>query len=218
MEPVTLTTERLLLRTVGSHDVDALYAACQDPDIQRWTLVPSPYRREHAHTFATQQVPEGWRSGTMFNLGVFLRTDTSPEGGPATEDSGTGRGQAPAPREGDLVAMVGISARFQSTGEIGFWAAKEHRGHGYVAEAGVALSRWAFTSAGFERLEWRAEVGNHASRAAARKTGFTMEGTLRSALSNKGVRRDCWVGSLLPHDLGLPSAEPYVPAPSGRAA
>ena len=43
---------------------------------------------------------------------------------------------------------------------------------------------------------------------------FTIEGTLRSALNNKGVRRDCWVGSLLPSDLGLPSTAPYLPAPT----
>ena len=43
MEPVTLTTARLLLRTVGPQDTDAVHAAAQDPDIQRWTTVPSPY-------------------------------------------------------------------------------------------------------------------------------------------------------------------------------
>ncbi|MCZ9345888.1 GNAT family N-acetyltransferase, partial [Streptomyces sp. TRM76130] len=38
MEPQTLTTDRLLLRTVGPQDTDAVLAACQDPDIQRWTV------------------------------------------------------------------------------------------------------------------------------------------------------------------------------------
>ena len=66
-----------------------------------------------------------------------------------------------------------------------------------------------------DRVEWRAEVGNAGSRAVAQRAGFTIEGTLRSAIDNKGVRRDCWVGSLLPSDLGLPSAAPYVLAPSG---
>ena len=36
MEPVTLTTDRLLLRAVGPQDTDAVYAAVQDPDIARW--------------------------------------------------------------------------------------------------------------------------------------------------------------------------------------
>jgi RimJ/RimL family protein N-acetyltransferase len=192
MEPVTLTTDRLLLRTVGPGDTDAVYAACQDPDIQRWTTVPSPYLRAHADSFVGQLVPDGWRDGSMFTLGVFLQ-------------DGTARG-------GELVAMTAISMRPQSTGEIGFWTAKEHRGNGYVTEAALSVSRWAFTSLAIDRVEWRAEVGNEASRAVALRVGFTLEGTLRSAIDHGGVRRDCWVGSLLPSDLGLPSTAPYLPA------
>ncbi|MFM8563572.1 MAG: GNAT family N-acetyltransferase [Acidimicrobiia bacterium] len=32
-------------------DVDWITEACQDPDIQRWTLVPRPYTRDHAVFF-----------------------------------------------------------------------------------------------------------------------------------------------------------------------
>ncbi|MEU0740014.1 GNAT family N-acetyltransferase [Streptomyces sp. NPDC006134] len=189
MEPVTLTTGRLLLRAVGPQDTDAVYAACQDPDIQRWTVVPSPYLPEHARGFTEQIVPSGWAAGTAFTFGVFLPT-------------------------GDLVAMLGLTVLSPGTAEIGFWGAKEHRGRGYVTEAVLAVSRWAFTEAAVDRVEWRAEVGNTPSRAVAERAGFTLEGTLRCAIDNKGVRRDCWVGSLLPSDLGLPSTAPYVPAPS----
>lgn len=189
MDPVVLTTGRLLLRTVGPHEADSVYAACQDPDIQRWTTVPSPYLREHADVFVGRMVPDGWANGSMFTFGAFLPT-------------------------GELVAMIGLTRHSMGTGEIGFWAAKEHRGNGYVSEAALAVARWAFASVGTDRVEWRAEVGNHASRAAALRAGFTMEGTLRSAIDNKGVRRDCWVGSLLPSDLGLPSTAPYLPPPS----
>ena len=38
----------LTLRPPRPDDADAVTAACQDPEIPRWTLVPSPYRREHA--------------------------------------------------------------------------------------------------------------------------------------------------------------------------
>ncbi|MFE4664231.1 GNAT family N-acetyltransferase [Streptomyces sp. NPDC056716] len=188
MEPVTLSTDRLRLRAVGPDDTDVVHAACQDPDIQRWTTIPSPYLPEHAESFVRQASPEGWAAGSMFTFGVFL-----PEGG--------------------LTGMLGITMRSLGVGEIGYWAAKEHRGHGYTTEAAVAASRWAFVHARVDRVEWRAEVGNHASRAVAEKAGFTIEGVLRSGLNNNGVRRDCWIGSLLPSDLGLPSTAPYLPAP-----
>ncbi|MFC5959119.1 GNAT family N-acetyltransferase [Streptomyces pratens] len=187
MDPVALTTDRLLLRTVGPQDTDAVYAACQDPDIQRWTTVPSPYLPEHAQGFTEQMCPDGWTSGSMFTFGVFLPS-------------------------GELTGMLGITMRSLGVGEIGYWGTKKHRGNGYITEAAVAASRWAFTKMSIDRVEWRAEVGNRASRAVAEGAGFVIEGTLRSSLNNKGVLRDCWIGSLLPSDLGLPSTAPYLPA------
>ncbi|MFE1326577.1 GNAT family N-acetyltransferase [Streptomyces sp. NPDC058741] len=189
MDPVTLTTDRLLLRTVGPQDTDAVYDACQDPEIQRWTTIPSPYLREHARGFTEQMVRDGWADGSAFTFGVFLRS-------------------------GELAGMLGITERALGTAEIGFWAVREHRGRGYVTEAALAACRWAFAHAAVDRVEWRAEVGNRGSRAVAEHAGFRIEGTLRSAMNNKGVRRDLWVGSLLPSDLGLPSTAPYLPAPA----
>ena len=193
MEPVTLTTSRLLLRTVGAQDTDAVFAAAQDPDIQRWTTIPSPYLAEHAESFTRQLVPDGWSNGSVFTFGVFLP-------------------------QGELAGMIGLTRHPLNTAEIGFWATKEHRGHGYTAEAVAAVTRWAFTELSFDRVEWRAEVGNHASRKVAERTGFTFEGTLRSAITNAGTRRDCWLASLLPADLDLPSPSPYLPprSPSGN--
>ncbi|GGW35199.1 acetyltransferase [Streptomyces lucensis JCM 4490] len=187
MEPVTLTTDRLLLRAVGPDDTEAVYRAAQDPDIQRWTTIPSPYLHEHARAFTEQMVPDGWSQGSMFTFGVFL----------------TG---------GGLAGMIGLTMHSLGAAEVGYWAAREHRGHGYVTEAVLTACRWVFTDVGVDRVEWRAEVGNRASRAVAERAGFTVEGTLRSGVNNKGVRRDCWVGSLLPSDLGLPSTAPYLPA------
>ncbi|MFJ9025524.1 GNAT family N-acetyltransferase [Streptomyces sp. NPDC102259] len=188
-EPVTLTTPRLVLRPLDPRDTDAVYTAAQDPDIQRWTTIPSPYLPEHARSFTELLAPEGWASGSMFTFGVFLH-------------------------DGALTGVLSLTMRSPGTAEIGFWAAKEHRGNGYTTEATLTAARWAFATLPVDRLEWRAEIGNTASRAVAESAGFTLEGTLRSAIANKGVRRDCWLASLLPSDLGLPSTAPYVPVPS----
>lgn len=48
-----------------------------------------------------------------------------------------------------------------------------------------------------ERIAWRAEVGNDASRRVVEQAGFTVEGLLRQALRAQPGRRDHWVGSLL---------------------
>lgn len=191
-EPLTLTGARVVLRPLDPRDTDAVYTAAQDPDVQRWTTIPSPYLREHARSFIELLAPEGWATGSMYTFGVFLP-------------------------DGPLTGVLSLTMRGLGTAEIGFWATKEHRGHGYTTEATLTASRWAFTELGVDRVEWRAEVGNDASRAVAQNAGFTLEGTLRSALNNKGVRRDCWLAALLPSDLGLPSTAPYLPPPRPAA-
>ncbi|MFJ9829340.1 GNAT family N-acetyltransferase [Streptomyces sp. NPDC101160] len=187
MEPITLSTDRLRLRPFTPEDADAVYDACQDPDIQRWTTVPSPYGRADAELFVTRIAPEGWRLD-----GEYVFAVEPLEGGP-------------------LLAATGLHARGPGVREVGYWLAKEHRGHGYMTEAVTALARWAIGSLGVHRLLWRAEVGNAPSRAVAERVGFTVEGVERAGLVNNGTVRDCWLGSLLPSDLGLPSPLPYLP-------
>jgi RimJ/RimL family protein N-acetyltransferase len=185
MDPQTLRSDRLELRALVSADIDAVHAACQDPEIQRWVPIPSPYERQHAEYFVEHIVTEGWRTDTAYTFGSFAR------------DSGVLIGAANLHRQGD-------------TWEVGYWTGREHRGRGYTTEAVATLARWAFAQ-GVERLEWRAETGNTASRVVAEKAGFLLEGTLRAAVLSRNVLRDLWIGSLLPSDLGLEGRHPYLP-------
>lgn len=189
MEPITLTTDRLLLRPFAPGDADEVYTACQDPDIQRWTVVPSPYSRADAELFTRQLSPGGWQDDSMYNFAVV-------------------------PRDGGALAgALGINRRsLPGTYEVGFWTARDHRGRGYMTEAVRCAAQWTFGTLGGDRLEWRAETGNVPSRAVALRAGFRMEGDQRSGLLNKGVRRDTWTGALLPSDLGLPGTCAYLPA------
>lgn len=192
MEQITLTTERLLLRPLGPADADAVHAACQDPEIPRWTTVPSPYTPDHAADFTGRICPEGWRDDSLYNFGVF------------TLDTGVLVGCM------GLVRLAGLPAPDHQA-ELGYWTVKEHRGKGYTAEAGRAVCAWAFDTLGAERVEWYAEAGNEGSRAVALKIGFVMEGTIRSKIIHEGTRRDAWSGSLLPSDWGRTGETAYLP-------
>src|SRR4051812_517271 len=64
MEPVELQTSRLTLRAPTAVDVQAITAACQDPEIPRWTTVPSPYDPRDAEDFV-RLVAERWENGTQ---------------------------------------------------------------------------------------------------------------------------------------------------------
>jgi Acetyltransferase (GNAT) domain len=45
---VKLQDDAILLRPFTRDDVPAIVAACQDPEIPRWTSVPSPYAESDA--------------------------------------------------------------------------------------------------------------------------------------------------------------------------
>ncbi|MEU8585181.1 GNAT family N-acetyltransferase [Streptomyces abikoensis] len=194
MEPIHLTTERLLLRPFTSSDVPAVHAACQDPDIPRYTSVPSPYTLEDARAFVGTKCPDGWRDDSMYTFGLFSREDGRLIGSMC------------------LVRLAELRTP-ERQAELGYWTAKEGRGRGHTVEAAREVIRWAFEDLGVERLEWYAEAGNEGSRAVALKAGFRMEGTMRSKIVYNGTRRDAWIGSLLPSDLGRPTHTPYLPFP-----
>lgn len=172
MEPVTLTTERLLLRPFAEPDIDAVHQACQDPDIHYYTPIPSPYHRADAEQFVARG---GHRraSGADYAFGAFRADD------------------------GALVGAYDLERIHLGVYELGYWAAKEQRGQGYSFEAAKAVCDWGFATLGVHRLEWWAMVGNTASRALAEKLGFVLEGTLRHRVIANGEPCDWWVGGLL---------------------
>lgn len=183
MEPVTLRTDRLVLTSPGPGDVDALYEACQDADIQRYTTVPSPYLREHAVAFI-DTVAEQWGRGVALTWAIR--------------------------RDERLIGTIGLY-RLDGLGaaEIGYWVAPPARGEGVLREAAAAVIEWGFAAdgLGLARIEWRAVVGNLASARAARALGFRYEGMLRAALRNgSGWRSDGWVAGLLAHDDRAPTS------------
>src|SRR5260370_6068976 len=115
-----LKTKRLLLRPWRPEDADSIYRICQDPEIQRWTSVPSPYERSDAETFVRRIVPDGLAYGTDAVFGIFER------------ETGIIAG---------AIGLHGITAEDVSgmsrvrQAELGYWANPETRGQGYLTEA-----------------------------------------------------------------------------------
>ena len=185
MSPVTLTTERLVLSAPTSADVDAITAACQDPEIPRWTTVPTPYSREDAEGFV-RLIAGWWEDGSQAIWAI--RHDDA------------------------LVGTIGLHHITEHPAgahtELGFWMAAEARGNGFLTEAGRAVIDWGFAERGITRIQWRAVVGNDASARAARAMGFRYEGLLRQALTSPRGRDDGWVAGLLATDDRVPVAWP----------
>lgn len=182
MNPPELHADGLLLRAWQPGDADAVYRACQDSDIQRWTAVPRPYLHEHAISYVTEISPNGWADGSTALFAVCDATT------------------------GEMLASCGLVVINErtGTGELGYWTAPWARGRGVMVAASRAVARWAFESRGLNRLIWHAEIGNHASRLVALRTGFTIGGQIRLAdLGGRGNPLG-WVGTLLPGEVPVP--------------
>lgn len=174
----TNSGREMLLRPWNSSDADAVYEACQDPDIVRWTTVPSPYTREHAAGFTGSSGSVAWdrMSGVHF----------------AVTDAATGA----------VLASCGLVDvdHSDSTAEVGYWVAPWARRQGVATAATRAVTWWATTDLGARRVSLEAAAGNYGSQQVAADAGFTREGVHRSKAARFDERYDMVMFSFLPGD------------------
>ena len=85
--------------------------------------------------------------------------------------------------------------------ELGLWLAPQVRGRGYATHALRLGAGWLFAACGLERLQLLTHPDNEAMLAAARATGFVLEGVLREYEREPRGRVDLVILSLLPRDM-----------------
>jgi RimJ/RimL family protein N-acetyltransferase len=186
MEPVLLRTPRLTLERPTVADIDAITDAAQDPEVPRWTTLPSPYTRTHAEEFVARSA-KWWDAASELTWGIR--------------------------RDDRWIGMIGLHRiELGGSAEIGYWMAKQARGKGYLTEAARAVVDFGFApyGLGLARIEWRAVAGNVPSARTARRLGFRYEGLLRQGLSDPRGRSDGWIAALLAGDDRDPQPWPVL--------
>lgn len=141
-----LAAGELVLRTPQAVDVPWIHAACQDPEIGRWTRIPQPYEAHHAVEFVAQ-AERGEADGTDFPLMIEL-ADT-----------------------GELLGAIGAHHVGHGSAEVGYWIAADARGRGIARAALAALCQWA-DGHGIGLLYARVLLGNEASERVLAACGF----------------------------------------------
>jgi ribosomal-protein-alanine N-acetyltransferase len=166
------------LRLMSEADIPAVVAAVQDPEIPRWTRVPSPYGQEDARLFR-RMTTSGLQAGT--DLAALIVS--------ADDD--------------ELLGAVGIHGIDPESGRCsaGYWVTASARGRGVASRALRLLCAYAFDELGVQRVELWIDPDNKPSLGVAESVGFTREGLLRSFMPIRGVRRDMLMYSLLPGEL-----------------
>lgn len=150
--PPVLADDAVALRAWRDSDATAVFEACQDPEIQRWTRVPVPYLTEHAVGFVAN-APRAWNSGGAAPFALVSRETDAVIGS---------------------CSLVEVDIA-QRRAEVGYWVGPGRRGRG-VAQRGLRLlSTWAMDDVGLSRLDALIAVANTASRAVAEHAGFSHE-------------------------------------------
>lgn len=67
-------------------------------------------------------------------------------------------------------------------GHISYWMLPDARRRGVASRAAAEVARWALDDLGLHRLEIHHSTANAPSCRVAENAGFTLEGTMRSAL------------------------------------
>ncbi|WP_423918573.1 GNAT family N-acetyltransferase [Frigoribacterium sp. 2-23] len=180
MRPFVLESSGLRLEVPGTADIPAIVEACSDPDVVRFTTVPTPYHRGDAEFFLSQIVDFGWSTGREYTWGVR------------------------EPGSSLLLGMVSLRLRAH---DIGFWLAPQARGRGLMSRAVTLVADWAFTEGGLPDVLWEGYVGNDGSAAVARRAGFTYTGVGPGLHPGRdGGRPSCWKARLLSTDDRTPRA------------
>jgi RimJ/RimL family protein N-acetyltransferase len=87
---------------------------------------------------------------------------------------------------------------------MGYWLGEEYWGKGIGTKVVKLIIRYIFDNFKIERIEAKVYTWNPASAKILEKSGFTLEGTLRTSTLKAGVIVDEWLYSILRKDLSKP--------------
>ena len=158
----TLQYGRVTLRPPSDGDIPAIYEACQDPLIPRFTTVPAEYSMAHALDFV-QRVPAS----------MELKREI-----PFVIEFGVGGDKEFA----GVISFHTISLE-NHRAEIGYWMHAPMRGKGIGTVAAKIITNYGFLTMGFRRIEAAVDIDNTASQKLLMSAGYTKEGILRQRVT-----------------------------------
>jgi RimJ/RimL family protein N-acetyltransferase len=150
--PITLTGEGIQLREWRSEDLDDLVELLDEPDIARWTPMPSPFDVEAGIAYL-KRAHQGRLSGQRIQL--VITTD----------------GRRPLGE----VLLFGVDAGLKEA-ELGYLVGACYRRRGLASGVLSLLARYAHGTLGLSRLLLRIDPDNVPSTLVARRCGFRLTG------------------------------------------
>jgi RimJ/RimL family protein N-acetyltransferase len=150
--PNALTGDGISLREWRDEDLDDLVRLLDEPEIARWTPMPSPFDLEAGVAYL-KRARQSRASGQRIQLAI-------------TVDGARPVGE---------VLLFGVDAGVREA-ELGYLIGAAYRRRGLASAALSLLSSYARSTLGLSRLVLRIDPANTASCAVARRCGYRLTG------------------------------------------
>ncbi len=166
---MVLEGSRVLLRPLRPSDAASIYAYARDPEVLRYTLLPSPYRPSDSSRFVRTAMSKKWQQKCIV--------------------------RAIVPKPGR--ALAGVISLDLNIGNrrcyIGYWLARPYWGKGLAKEALQLMLRMAFQTLNLSKATSSVMHPNLRSYRLLDWAGFRLEGRLRRQILRNGE----WYDELL---------------------
>ena len=183
--PILIDAEAgVTLRAAARRDLPGMVEQCRDPEMIRWTTVPTPpggYHLRDAEEFLALTAV-GWTTGQRLGWTIEAQRDAEP----------------------GFCGSIDLRLEGDGIAEVGFGLHPAARGRSIMTAALHLVCDYGFEVAGLRVIRWRAAVGNWASRRVAAKVGFVFDGTVRGLLVHRGELLDGWIATLLRDNPRVP--------------
>jgi RimJ/RimL family protein N-acetyltransferase len=177
--PESFETERLLIRSPLPGDGHELHAAVRESidELTPWMPWPKEHRTLDDSEASARRARVAFLQRSELRLHLYLRgTDTM------VGSSG----------------LQGIDWKVPKF-EIGYWCRTGFRRCGYITEAVLGITAFAFDTLSAKRVEIRCDSRNLPSARVAEHAGFPLEGELRNnEVGTDGSARDTLIFALTP--------------------
>ncbi len=170
-EVPSLKSGSLTMRPMRPSDAEDIYRAVQDPEIPKFTTVPADYPIDLAIEFANTRAAASFVNKTEL---VFVIEDAR-------------LATATYPYSNGFAGVMSLHTIDipNHRAEIGYWLAKEARGHGICTKAAELITEYGLMTIGFKRIDGIVDVRNEPSKAALLKAGYEFEGIMKSYVTRR---------------------------------
>jgi RimJ/RimL family protein N-acetyltransferase len=177
--PESFETERLLIRSPRPGDGPEVYRAVRESiaELTPWMAWPREHRTVDDLEASARKARMAFLGRSELSLHLYLTGTDTPVG------------------SSRLQRIDWEVPKF----EIGYWCRTSFTGRGYITEAVMRITAFAFDTLGARRVEIRCDFRNLPSTRVAERAGFKLEGTLHNnEVGTDGRLRDTLIYALTP--------------------